>query len=176
MSLNKLLLESLNNFLFTFLYSMMVDISTSWNVVKLAQVFCDCLSLSPIFCFILLKGYLIYCLSKVPDEGMKEGPLGVYGFFAGAGLLSAAGLDDLVSVACFFSYFFQTFSFSYLGFSAGVLFSPFASVSISKKGFPTSKLSPYCACNLVSLPSLGDLMSTVTLSVSITATISSKST
>ena len=63
---------------------MMVDMSTSWNVVRLAYVFCDCLSLSPIFCLILLSGSRTSCLSKLPDEGMNEGPFAGSGFLVGA--------------------------------------------------------------------------------------------
>jgi hypothetical protein len=59
---------------------MIPDISTSWNVVKLAYVFCDCFNLSPILSLILLNGYLTYCLSNVPLDVMKAGPLAASGF------------------------------------------------------------------------------------------------
>ncbi len=51
-----------------------------------------------------------------------------------------------------------------------------ASGSTSKSGFPTPRLSPAFAWNLVMTPAAGLLISTVTLSVSMLATVSSSST
>ena len=45
------------------------------------------------------------------------------------------------------------------------------SVSMSKSGFPTSRLSPYPTWNLRTFPACGLLISTVTLSVSTLATV-----
>lgn len=48
-----------------------------------------------------------------------------------------------------------------------------AASSNSKKGFPTSTVSPSPANNYVMAPATGDLISTYTLSVSIIAKVSS---
>lgn len=71
--------------------------------------------------------------------------------------------------SCLPCYYFLTYCFAD---PAG--FPP--SGSISNNGFPTSRLSPAFTWNLSNLPAWGLLISTVTLSVSTLATVSSCST
>lgn len=107
----------------------------------------------------------------------------VVGFDSLAGLVSAA-------FGAFGYSFFSTFGCSFLGYSFltycfGSYFFAYGwgdpagfalSGSMSNKGFPTSKLSPALTWNFNNFPDWGLLISTVTLSVSTFATVSSCST
>lgn len=103
----------------------------------------------------------------------------------GAGFDSLAGLVS-AGFDCFGYSFFSGFGSSFLTYCFGSYFlascfgaSPAGlalSGSISNKGFPTSKLSPALTWNFNNFPAWGLLISTVTLSVSTLATVSSCST
>lgn len=82
-------------------------------------------------------------------------------------------------VSCFFGSSFLTYCFGsyFLAYCFGASPAGFAlSGSRSNKGFPTSKLSPALTWNFNNFPAWGLLISTVTLSVSTLATVSSWST
>jgi hypothetical protein len=76
---------------------------------------------------------------------------------------------------CYFTGCYLTGSGLISFFSSGFLTLPAvglaASTSTSKSGLPTSKLSPALTCNFETKPVNGLLISTVTLSVSILATV-----
>lgn len=106
------------------------------------------------------------------------------GFDSLAGLVSA-GLEgfDYSFFYCLGSSFFVSSFLTYclgsyfLAYCFGAPPAGFApSGSISNKGFPTSKLSPALTWNFNNFPAWGLLISTVTLSVSTLATVSSCST
>lgn len=114
----------------------------------------------------------------------KLAPTSIFGVFDPESL---AGLDSVADLALGYyflgSYFLDSSFFTYfLGYyflvycfgasPAGLALSG----SMSNNGFPTSRLSPAVTWNLRSLPAWGLLISTVTLSVSTLATVSSWST
>lgn len=89
-----------------------------------------------------------------------------YSLFSGFG---ASFLGSSFLVYCLGSYFL---AYCFGASPAGLALSG----SISNKGFPTSKLSPALTWNFNNFPAWGLLISTVTLSVSTLATVSSCST
>lgn len=110
----------------------------------------------------------VYTLCPDGTEGVE----GLLALGASLGLSAALGAYLVDSAAFGWSWAFgaSTFGASFaadLGEPAG--FAP--SGSTSNKGFPTPKVSPSFGCNLVTSPATGLLISTVTLSVSMLATV-----
>ena len=149
--------------------------STSWKVVRRAYVFWESFNLWPTLCLNLDIGSRVYFLSPENTGGGGGGgvDLGLSALAAslGASFFGAywvwvcAVLDDWAGLD---SSFFSA------GWDAPSGF--LASTSTPNRGFPTGTVSPGAAYSLVRIPGAGLLISTVTLSVSTLAIVSSCST